>query len=554
MRRAFTRTLSVAMRSAVPPTTRPRLPKVPTPWVTWSVSPCTTVTSPMPMPKASATSCAKAVSWPWPWGETPVITVTLPGGLDAHLGALPGAVAREGARAGARAEAADLGEGRDADPDEAPLAPGRVPGATLGGVVEARDSLVEGALVVPAVVDRAGGRRVGEGAARDQVAAPDLDAIEARAYRDLVHHPLDDVGRLGPPGAAVGLGGHGVGVDVDDLEGDRLDGVGAAGQQVREGGDRSAEHRAVGADLDDRLAAQREELPVRGEGRLHVLHVAAAVGRVHEVLGARLRPLHRTPQAARDPGQQALLGIGGDLAAEAAAHLGRDDADADLGQAEADRDLLLHAVGRLGRGPDRELLRALVPVGEHRAPLHRHRRDALVHEAQLHHAGGAGEQALEGGVRLGGLVPADVGVELLVDAGRAGLERALGVDHRRQRVDLHLDVEDGVAGHVAVLRHHHRDGLPDVAHRAVGEERVRHVVHARQDRGAGRAAHLAAQVVVAEDADHALPGAGLRAVDAHDPARRVVAAHEGGVEHAVELDVVGVAREAADRGAGPRAA
>ena len=54
------------------------------------------------------------------------------------------------------------------------------------------------------------------------------------------------------------------------------------------------------------------------------------------------------------------------------------------------------------------------------------------------------------------------------------------------------------------------------------------------------------QVVVGEDADHALPGAGLRGVDAHDPARRVVAAHEGGVEHAVELHVVGVGREAAD--------
>ena len=62
MRFALTSTLSVAMRSAVPPTTRPRLPKVPTPWVTRSVSPCTTVTSSIPTPKASATIWAKAVS------------------------------------------------------------------------------------------------------------------------------------------------------------------------------------------------------------------------------------------------------------------------------------------------------------------------------------------------------------------------------------------------------------------------------------------------------------------------------------------------------------
>ena len=77
---AFATIFPIAMCTAVPPTTRPRLPKVPTPCVTTSVSPCTTVTSSSPMPKASATICAKAVSWPCPCGDTPVITVTAPVG------------------------------------------------------------------------------------------------------------------------------------------------------------------------------------------------------------------------------------------------------------------------------------------------------------------------------------------------------------------------------------------------------------------------------------------------------------------------------------------
>ena len=75
---AFSRSLMPAFISADPPTAMARLPKVPIPWCTRSVSPWMTCTSSTATPTWSATIWANEVSVPWPWGEMPVSTVTLP--------------------------------------------------------------------------------------------------------------------------------------------------------------------------------------------------------------------------------------------------------------------------------------------------------------------------------------------------------------------------------------------------------------------------------------------------------------------------------------------
>ena len=55
---------------------------------------------------------------------------------------------------------------------------------------------------------------VGELLARDEVPAPQLDRVEPEVARRPVHQPLDDVDRLRPPGAAIGVDRRGVGEDA----------------------------------------------------------------------------------------------------------------------------------------------------------------------------------------------------------------------------------------------------------------------------------------------------------------------------------------------------
>ena len=61
--------------------------------------------------------------------------------------------------------------------------------------------------MVAGVVGEAGHGRVRELLGLDEVAAAQLDRVDARDLGQAVHGPLDGVGRLGPAGAAVGVGG-----------------------------------------------------------------------------------------------------------------------------------------------------------------------------------------------------------------------------------------------------------------------------------------------------------------------------------------------------------
>ncbi len=217
-------------------------------------------------------------------------------------------MARSGSGVRRRAEPADLRVGRHADADEfargtAPVAVGQ-----RGVVAEALQRLGERCGVVARVVDRARGRLVREGVRRDQVAPPHLDAVEPELRRDRVHHPLDVVGGLRASGSAVGIGRHGVRVHGGHVPGDRGDPVRPRGQELGQGRDHRAHHGREGAQVGDRAAAQRGDDPLRSVRRFHVFDVPAPVGGVHQILNARLRPLHRPAKLARDPRQQTLLG------------------------------------------------------------------------------------------------------------------------------------------------------------------------------------------------------------------------------------------------------
>ena len=174
-------------------------------------------------------------------------------------------------------DAADLDVGREADAEELAAL------ARLGlrrrhaVVADHRERLVERRLVVARVdVDlRAvdGGAEAGrvvvrEGVGRQEVAPADLGRVHAELVREEVHRPLDDVGRLGPAGAAVGVDERRVGVDAGDLAVDVRDLV-RPGQDaaVERGRDAGADRRQAAAEVGVGLDPQPGDLAVAGRRR-----------------------------------------------------------------------------------------------------------------------------------------------------------------------------------------------------------------------------------------------------------------------------------------------
>ena len=165
--------------------------------------------------------------------------------------------------------------------------------------------------------------------------APDLGRVDLHLARRLLDDALDDVGRLGPTGAAVGVDRRGVGEHRLDLGVDRRRLV-LAGEQgrVEDRRHRRGEGREVGAHVGDRLDAQREEVALRVERQLGRGDVVAAVRVGEERLAALGGPLDRPADPLARPDQGDVLGVEEDLRAEAAADVGRDHPHLRLGQAE----------------------------------------------------------------------------------------------------------------------------------------------------------------------------------------------------------------------------
>ena len=84
-------------------------------------------------------------------------------------------------------------------------------------VVHRVERLVERRGVVAAVVSRGRWRGVGELVVADEVLQADLDRVHVQFGGQHIHHALDAVRGFGPAGAAIGVGGHAVGEDADDV-------------------------------------------------------------------------------------------------------------------------------------------------------------------------------------------------------------------------------------------------------------------------------------------------------------------------------------------------
>ena len=289
-------------------------------------------------------------------------------------------------------------------------------------------------------------------------------------------------------------------------------------------------------------------LPSLSRRELDLGDVVAAVGVGHEGLGAGRGPLDRAADGLGGGGDEGLLGVVEDLRAEAAADVGRDDAELLLGDAEHEgAHQQADDVGVLRGGVEGVLVVGGVVLADGAARLHRVGDQAVVDELERRDVRRGRDRGVDGLAVVLDEAPveAEVARVVVVDGGGAGLEGGAHVDDGGQLLDVDDDGLGGVAGLGQRLGDDGGDGVADVADLALGEDRVLRLLH----RVAGAVVDLPAAGDAAgggevlggedlEDAGHRRRGAG---VDRADAAVRHVRADEGDVGLAVAVEVVGVA-------------
>ena len=408
------------------------------------------------------------------------------------------------------------------------LAPQRVHASQL-------QRLHERPVVLAGVVVLAGRSRVRERAGGDEVLPADLLGRLAQLGGDDVDQPLQVVGGLGPAGPAVGGHRRRVGEHAGRLQVDVGELVDAHAHAQREVGDERED--GIGADVGRHLHAKRADGAVVLHRRLEVGDLGPTVGGGHHVLDARLHPLERQPVVAGEGGQHHVLRVAAELHAEAAAHVGVDDPDEVLLDADDVGEVGAQGVGGLVRGPHDDAAGGRIGRGHARAGLHGDAAQPLADHPLLHHASGPGEDRV--GIALLDLVLVldvlgRVGVQLGGAVGHGGED----VGHRRQRLPVDLHRVDAVVGSVVGVGHDGRHGLADVAD-DLGRQRPvltagRAGAGAALGGGAGGRQRLGQlpDVLAGHDHAHARHLQRRPRVDLLDAGVGVGAAHEGHPQHA----------------------
>ncbi len=465
-------------------------------------------------------------------GEGDEVPLSLGGGADPGDELALGREAHLGVLAGAGLAARALEPAGDPEADEH-LAALLLAALLLGADrldVERGEGGVEGRRVPPAVVDGAGRRGVGEGVVGEEVAPAQLHRVDPEPAGGGVDEPLERVGRLRAPGAAVGGGRGRVRHDGPDPHVQRRDPVRPGHVPGRQLGDERPGVR-VGADVGQDLRLEREEPALAVEAEPEPRALAPAVRARAERLAAVLDPAHGPPEVERCRGDREVLGVGLALRAERTADEGDAHLHRLLRERERGGEVGAQAMGRLVGAKDAKP--ALDRLGEDRPRLERGRGDPLVVDGQLDDEGAAGEH------RLAGLAELSLGDEVgdALEQRRGGrVEGRCRVDHGLERLEVDLDQRGGVLGEVAVVGDDEGDGVADVADPPLAQRPPPHRLRHRCPRGRRHVAD-GREVRGGVGPSDARRRARRVEADAEQPPVRRPAAHEGRVAATWPLDV-----------------
>ena len=266
---------------------------------------------------------------------------------------------------------------------------------------------------------------------RDDVAAPDLDRIEAGFGGREIDHALDDVGRLRPAVAAVGAHRMRVGEDRRHVHMDGRRAIDAG--QGAEIGDRRALSAAlqIGADIGDVRHPEAEEPPLLVEGELGLGDEIAPLCVGQERFRAGARPFHRTAGDFRCQQHQGDLVVDRRLHAEAAADVAGDDAHLVLRHLQhGGGELGAEVMGALQGRVDRVAVLDGVVIADRAARLHGGGGHPVDREAVAHDVLGGREGGVRRRLVTAEMGEADVVRAVVPDAWRAGLDGVRRGYHR----------------------------------------------------------------------------------------------------------------------------
>ncbi len=287
-------------------------------------------------------------------------------------------------------------------------------------------------------------------------------------------------------------------------------------------------------------AGEAEDVSLGIDGDGHLPMLIALLRRREEMLAPILLPRHRAAELHRGGRNDRFLGVERRLGAEAAADMGRDDADRfevafeQIGKRGAAK------VRGLRRRPHRQHVGAGVVAREHGAAFERHGAAAMEAKLLLEHVCRARECRVDLAVAHGN-DGGNVGREVAVGRRSTGARGIAAVADRRQDFEIDVDRGGGVLREIAVVRDRHGDGLADVADFAACQCELR---ARRLDRWIGHqhrnlaARHARRQIIRGQHRMDARHRPRRRRVDRADCGVGVRAAHEASVQRASEPDVV----------------
>ena len=200
----------------------------------------------------------------------------------------------------------------------------------------------------------------------------------------------------------------------------------------------------------------------------------------------------------------------------------------------------------LRRGPDGQLTGAV--LGDAAARLHRGAGGAVVDDPLLDDDVGVGERLLDVPAAAHRPLVGLVRAERRVDEDLV-LQRLLDVDDDGQRLVLDLDVGGGVDDDVLVVADDERDGVADVADAVAGDRPALRGLDLDAGRRPGhrQRREQVAHVVAGVDGLDAGARERGRRVDRDDVRVRLARAHDGGVQHAGQGEIVDERRAARDQ-------
>ena len=269
-----------------------------------------------------------------------------------------------------------------------------------------------------------------------------------------------------------------------------------------------------------------------------------------EGLGAVLLPLHWPRKPAAGPDHERMLRIDESLHAEAAADIGRDQAEHVLRHFEHRLgERVAHEMRTLRCGVERGAPAVRIVVGNGVARLHRIGHDAIVDQFESHDMRGLGEGSIGclGVAHVIVPIKHDVAGNVFKQLRRARSNRILGRGDRRQRLIFDLNGLGGIAGCRQVFGNHQCHRLTDVTHLADCQHRPRRVMPRRavtidEWSDAGNVAEpIGANVVAGRYQQHARHVSRGDRIDALDLRMRQRRTQHSGMRHSRQSDVVGIA-------------